>query len=400
MDFGVHGFEKGAKGMIKKIGDFTILMFAILFLLTTVQLGFAASLPESTQKILKKLKVDTSIMKGLDKELNIPKEWIEGAKKEGKVKVRGTPARPKEINSIIAPFRERYPFIEVDFFGANRQGRTVKTLMAYKSGRFLADAVFSVGAFVTEFERAGGLVDLRPLPAFGSVPKGLKSPTGTWTGISKLYWCISYNTRMVKQEDLPKVWEDLLTSPLWRNGNFALGNRPNLWLGSLWMTKGEKWAKKYMTRLFSEVKPQLRKEGMSALVQLIAAGEFHAAAPSNYRRTYQMVLEGAPVGYFCPEPAPASTEEAVLLKGSPNSNAAKVFLNWLLSKEGQISRYAGGLWGPVHKDLSRKEFLPFADQILGKKLAFRDPARIDEVMPPLFEYWNALWAKGGGRPRR
>lgn len=301
--------------MKKRFGLLLISLLITPFFLVLPERGLASSLPESTQKILKKLKVDASILDGLDKELKVPQGWIEKAKKEGKVKVRGTPARSREINSIMAPFKERYPFIEFDYSGANRQSRTVKTLMAYKAGRYLTDAVLSVGAYVAEFEKAGGLEDLRPLPALRNVPKGMRDSEGNWTGISKLYWCLSYNTRMVKEEDLPKRWEDLLTNPKWRGGNLALGNRPNLWVANLWMVRGEKWAKDYMTKLFSEVKPQLRKEGMSALVQLIAAGEFHAATPSNYRRTYQMVLDGAPVGFFCPEPTPASTEEAIITKG-------------------------------------------------------------------------------------
>ncbi len=385
--------------MIKKVRGSIFISVVVALTLVPWYFVSAESLPEATQKILKKLKVDPSILSGIDKELNVPKEWIQGAKKEGAVKVRGTPARSREINDIFAPFKERYPFIKFDYTGANREGRTVKTLMAYKSGRVLTDAVFSVGAFVNEFEKAKGLVDLRPLPALASVPDGLKATNGTWTGISKLYWCISYNTRMVKDKDLPKGWKDLLTNSIWHNGNFALGNRPNLFIGNLWMVNGEKWAKNFMNKLFSEVKPQLRKEGMNALTQLAAAGEFHGVAPSNYRRVFQMVQQGAPVSFHCPEPVPASTEEAVLLNNSPNPNAAKVMLNWLLSKEGQISRFGGGLWGPIHKDLNRKEFLPFADKILGKKLAFRDPTRIDEVMPPLFDYWNSLWLKGGGKLR-
>ncbi|HEX9880777.1 MAG TPA: extracellular solute-binding protein, partial [Candidatus Binatia bacterium] len=253
--------------------------------------------------------------------------------------------------------------------------------------------------FVTEFEKAGGLEDLRVIPTLAKVPEGVKGPDGAWTGTSMLYWCLSYNTRLVKQGDLPKTWEDLLFNPIWRGGNFALGNRPNLFVGNLWMVKGEKWAKDFVTKLFTEVKPQLRKEGMNSLAQLAAAGEFYGVAPSNYRRVFQMAEEGAPVSFHCPEPVPSSTEEAVILKGSPHPNAAKVFLNWLLSKEGQIARYYGGGWGPVHKELQRKEFLPFSEEIVGKKQAFRDPVRIDEVMPPLFEYWNALWLKGVGTAR-
>ncbi len=361
--------------------------------------GPAAPLPKGTQKMLKQYKLDASVLADIDEELKVPQVWIDKAKQEKKLKRRGSPATSKELKILLAPFKERYPFIDVDYFGSNRQGRTIKTLMAYKSGRVLADIVFSVGTFVTQFEKAGGLEDLRVLPAFKKVPDQLKDPQGMFVGINKNYWCMSYNTRLVKKEDLPQKWEDLLTNPTWRGGNLALGNRPNLWAVNLWMAKGERWIKNYLTRLFTEVKPQLRKEGMNALPQLVAAGEFHAAIPSNYKRPYQIRQDGAPVSFTCPEPVPGSTEEAVILKGSPNPYAAKIFMNWVLSKEGQIAQYAHEFAAPLNEEL-RPKLLPFADQIIGKQEVFREPRRIDEIMPQLFDFWNDLWFKGGGTPRR
>jgi len=210
---------------------------------------------------------------------------------------------------------------------------------------------------------------------------------------------MSYNTRLVKQKDLPKKWEDLLTNPIWRNGNLALGNRPNLWAVNLWTAKGEQWLKKFLTRLFTEVKPQLRKEGMNALPQLVAAGEFHAAIPSNYKRPFQIQKLGAPISFTCPEPVPGSTEEAIILKGAPNLYSAKIFMNWLLSKEGQISQYAHEFAAPLNESL-RPKLLPFSDQIIGKKEVFRDPRTMDTSMNNLFAFWNDLWLKGGGKPRR
>lgn len=378
------------------------LVILFLFLGAALMLpkgGISASLPKATQKMLKEFKLNASVLADIDEELAVPQEWIDQAKKEGRLKVRGTPATTKALKVLFAPFKERYPFINPEYFGANRQSRTIKTLMAYKTGRVLADVLMSVGTFVTQFNKAGGLKDLRILPAFKNVPKGLRAPDGTWVGMNKNYWCMSYNTNLVRKEDLPKKWEDLLTNPIWRGGNLALGNRPNLWLVNLWMAKGEGWAKNFLTRLFTEVKPQLRKEGMNALPQLVAAGEFHAAIPSNYKRPYQIKLDGAPIGFTCPDPVPGSTEEAVLLKGGRSPYSAMIFMNWLLSKEGQIAQYAHEFAAPLNEDL-RLKLLPFADQIIGKQEVFRDPDRIEKIMPQVFDFWNALWLKSGGKPRR
>ena len=100
------------------------------------------------------------------------------------------------------------------------------------------------------------------------------------------------------------------------------------------------------------------------------------------------------MSFACPEPVPDSVNDTVILKGAPNINAAKLFVNWLLSKEGQIAQYAASYSSPSHKDLRRREFLPFADQILGKEISFRDAATEREAGPVLAEFWKDLWLRG------
>ena len=186
-----------------------------------------------------------------------------------------------------------------------------------------------------------------------------------------------------------------MDNPRWRGGHLALGNRPNLWLLHLWNAKGENWAKDFSQKLFNELKPQLRKEDMSAMLGLLAAGEFHAVIPALEASTHKEVLNGAPLGFTCPEPLPVGVAEMGILRGSPNLSAARIFVNWFLSKEGQIAQYASTYTPPAHKDLRRKEFLPFSEQILGKELAFREPGLETELLPKVMEFWNGLWNRGG-----
>jgi len=341
-----------------KIGRFVIALLS-LFLLLLSQPVFSGPLPKSTQQVLKKLKLDASILSGIDKELEVPKKWIEKAREEGKLKVLGA-ADATKTKVAIRPFKERYPFIDIDYSHAARAGRTVRTLVGFKSGRILTDVVSSVGGAMFQFKAAGALEDLRSIPGLSNVPEGAKDPNGLWVGIHTKYWCMAYNTKLVKKEDLPKRWEDLLINPRWRGGNLAVGNRPNLWALPLWAAKGEKWTKDFLTRLFTEVKPQLRKEGLNTLPELVAAGEFHMALPTPDSTTYRMVMVGAPVGFVCPEPVPVAVEEVIILKGAHNINAARIYINWVLSKEGQISDYGAGYSTPVHKGLQGPEFIPFA----------------------------------------
>ena len=367
-------------------------------LLILPQTTLPAPLPKSTQEMLKKINLDPAVLSDIDKELTVPQEWIEKARKEGKLRIRSTPMTPKQIKTLLAAFRERYPFIELEYLGSSQRDRTIKTLIAYKAGRVLSDVLASIGGYIDGFKEADALVDLRNIPTWKKVPKQAKDPDGFWVGINRHYWCMAYNTRLVGKNDLPKKWEDLLTNPIWRQGNLALGNRPQLWAMMLWAAKGEAWTKHFLTKLFSEVKPQLRKEGMFALVSLLAAGEFHAAVPSLDARVLQLKSQGAPVGFTCPEPAPVAPEDTVILKGSQNPNAARLYVNWLLSKEGQVAYYAAQYYAPIHRDLQLKQLIPFADQILGKEVSYRVPRLEVEVSPKLKKFWNGLWL-GGGRQK-
>ena len=87
--------------------------------------------------------------------------------------------------------------------------------------------------------------------------------------------------------------------------------------------------------------------------------------------------------------------ELSIVKGNPHPYASKLWVNWFLSKEGQIAQYATEHSPPVHKDLRNPEFLTFADEIVGKKVAFRDPIQLEEDLPAVFDVWNPLWDPTG-----
>lgn len=362
----------------------------------------AAELPKATQKLLKDLKLDASILSGLDNELAVPQEWIEGAKKEGVLRMSAS-WDPRQYRKLTEAFVERYPFVKHEYSRGSRQERTLKPLLALQSGgRVTADVIGGIGASFTMFKKADALFDLRELPGWKNVPDGMKDDGGLWVGQRLRYWCMAYNVEKVKKEDLPKTWDDIVTNPVWRNGNLALSNRPNLWLANLWALDGygESWAQDFMTKLFRDVKPQLRKEGNNALLGLVIAGEFNAVIPGAAYRTMQYVQRGAPISWHCPEPVPMAISELAVLKASPHINAAKLWVNWFLSKEGQIAQYDAENSPPVHKDLHLDRFQSFPEQILGRKIAFRDPVQLEEDLPDLLKVWNPLWEAAGGEKSR
>lgn len=365
-------------------------------LLTSLPVS-AADLPKATQAMLKDLKLDPSILSGLDQELTVPQEWIDAAKKEGAIRI-GATWDPPQYRKMTAAFIERYPFIKHEYSRGNRQDRTLKPLLAFQtSGRVTSDIIGSIGATYAKFKEIGALVDMRDLPTWNAVPEGMKDSGGLWVGQRLRYWCMSYNTDTVTKADLPKTWDDLLTNPIWRDGALALSDRPNLWFSNIWSLDGygEAWGKPYLQKLFGEVKPQKRKEGNNALIGLLIAGEFKAVIPGADYRTKQYVLKKAPIAWHCPEPVPLAISEMSIVKGNPHPYASKLWANWFLSKEGQIAQYHANHAPPVHKDLQTPDFLSFAEEIVGKKVAFRDPVQLEESLPEVFKVWNPLWDPTG-----
>jgi ABC-type Fe3+ transport system substrate-binding protein len=86
-----------------------------------------------------------------------------------------------------------------------------------------------------------------------------------------------------------------------------------------------------------------------------------------------------------------------MIKGNPHPYASKLWVNWFLSKEGQIAQYYADFATPVHKDLQTPEFLPFPDEIRGRKIAFRDPIQLERDLPHVYAAWNPLWEQGTGK---
>ena len=360
-------------------------------LFSQISFSQSADLPAPTKKNLAAMHLDESILNGLDKELSIPQAWIDGAKKEPPVQILAT-WNPPEWKTLIQAFQVRYPFVKFEYVRSSRDNRQVQSLLAFKQGRYVADIISSFSSVYDDLKASDGLVDLHQLPTFGNAIPGAYDPNGLWVAERLTYWCMAYNTDMVKKQDLPKDWEDLLTNPFWKNGHFAVSNTAAGWMTSIAMAKGEDWTKNFMTRLFVEVKPQRRNEGRDASVQLTAAGEMAAVAPSGDYRVADFASRGAPVSFHCPSIIPSAPAQLGILKGSPAPNGAKIFLNWFLSKEGQIGLHFANGAVSAHKDLQRREFMNYPDEIL-------DPRKkivVDDFNMKTLDNLQKLWARGWG----
>ena len=182
---------------------------AVSATIVSIRPSHAAPLLPIVEKMLSELQLDPKILDGIDQELAVPQEWIEGAKKEEAVILFDT-IRPKEWQQIYAVFAARYPNVKIEHSEVNTSTRRyVLPLTAFKQGRSVVDVITGLSGNAFLFRQANALEDLSVLPNYKFMPEHARTPDNITVATRIQYWCMSYNTARVKKEELPKTWEDL-----------------------------------------------------------------------------------------------------------------------------------------------------------------------------------------------
>ena len=161
-------------------------------------------------------------------------------KREKEVIVSGT-WEPREFREMVAPFRERYPFINVRYEWAGTSGRGMQVLVALNEGRVLVDVMTSIADAISYYTKP------RHWPICASFPGSTILPRTTLPQTDRIghklsFRCMAYNTNLVKKADLPRTWDDLLNANQWGKGNLALTNNPSAWLLGLWVNSAKSGA--------------------------------------------------------------------------------------------------------------------------------------------------------------
>jgi iron(III) transport system substrate-binding protein len=361
--------------------------FVGLFLASAAR---AQELPPATQAMLSSLGLAPAILDGLDAELALPPALVEGAKREGKFRVSGT-WDPDQFEIVMRIFRGRYPGLRGEYTYASYANRALRVLTAFRQGRVLFEVMTGFGGAASQFKESKALLSLAALPSIATVAADhMRDPDGFWVGHQMTHWCLPYGTQQVAEAELPRSWDDLVAGTRWGNGAIGLANRPQLWLLPLWEAKGAAWGNAFLARLFA-LKPQLRTENVYATIGLVTLGEFQLALPGSGYRTRLEADKGAPVAFHCPAPVPVAIEEIGALSNSAAPDAARLFINWLLSKEGQIAQFLADRGTPVHRDLQDSRFVSYAEHIQGKPIALRTPEGIERYEAEVAEAWGKYW---------
>ena len=266
-------------------------------------------------------------------------ELVAAAKKEGALTFYGT-AQQDAYDRIFAEFMKDYPQIKVTATRVRTANFLERVLLEYKSGDIKADVVHA-SSEVAELEEAGAIVPYdavyQPQQERYRFPAPKNMP-GTVTD-AILVKFVDYNTSLLKKDQLPKTWDDLL-DPKWK-GKLALDIEGYEWFAAMWKSMGPEKADAFMKGLSKNV---VLREGATHIMELMVAGEFPISLEAYGHRIVDFQKQGAPVDIIRPpfEPVTVIPSYWGAIQKSKNPNAAKLALHWLISDRGQEAQAKAG----------------------------------------------------------
>ncbi|MDP2646800.1 MAG: extracellular solute-binding protein [Desulfobacterales bacterium] len=322
----------------------------------------------------------TTLMGNANADAQWEAEWqktLEAGKKEGKVSVYVSQLAPA-VRRHSPTFAKQFGIeIEVTTGRGSELGQKLRREKA--AGMYLADVAIAGGADVLSYKEMGITEPMDSkliLPEVTNPKLWYTQDHLPWLDQAKhLFYFLAYpnrditiNTNLVKPEEI-QSWQDLLKPNfkgkiVWSDPSVT-GSGFNGFASNI-MNKAtdENYYRQLVARQDITLSRNLRQ-----MAEWLARGKYAVAVSIAGGAMAQVIKSGAPVAYV------KVKEGTYLSYGGgivcipakvPNPNAAKVFVNWLLSKDGQIFSQRGVKYMSARNDIPTEDVNPQSRRIPGE----------------------------------
>jgi iron(III) transport system substrate-binding protein len=275
---------------------------------------------------------------------------VGAAKKEGRLIFYSTHTEEPGVATIGQLFAKQYPFLKVEEIMEASNSRLMERMrLEIKAGRS-PDAAAIGGGAQAQLKDDGFLREYTsPLEEQGFFRKEYDSKHHYWTPYAFRTLHNVYNKNSVRADELTKdhtAWFD----PRWkRKIGIDIGGTFWQWWTAMEKRYGIDKAADFMQK-FADNEP-LPFFSNSQIRNLVAAGELAFGNYIYLDNILVMQKKGAPIEIWNADPLPFSASNISLLKDAPHPNAAKLFVEFLLSIPVQQERAKRTMVVPVRKDL-------------------------------------------------
>jgi len=282
----------------------------------------------------------------------VTQSLIDAAKKEGKV-VYYTSTDLPVAEKLAKAFEAKYPGISVSVERTGAERVFQRIGQEYASNIHAVDVVNSSDAahFIV-WKRDGILLPYMPEDV-AKYPAEHRDVDGQFASFRVWLSIIAYNTNMVKAEEAPKSFADLL-DPKWKGKIVKAhpGYSGTIMTATYQMQRDLGWS------FFEQLAKQniMQVQSSADPPKKLDLGERAVMADGNEYNIFQMKEAGRPVApVYATEGSPLIIGPNGIFKLSPNPNAAKLFQSFALGREAQqLIIDVGGLRS-VHPETKEKE---------------------------------------------
>ncbi len=312
-----------------KLTTFSLLPFAFCLL---------AAAPAAAQKSV----AEVAGLQGADRVQRL----VEGAKKEGTLAIY-TSATTGDMGAVTAAFEKKYG-IKVSVWRAGSEAILQRAVTEARARRHEVDIFETNGPELEALHREQILLEVKSPHLTELIPQAIPAHR-EWIATRLNIFVAAYNTNLVKKEDLPKTWRDLL-DPKWK-GRLGIEAYDHDWFSGVMGELGDPGLK-----LFREIIAangiSVRK-GHTLLSNLVVSGEVPLALTVYHYRAEYLKTQGAPIDWFVLPPAIARPNGVAMARRAPRPHAAVLFFDFMLTDAQEIllqrsftptsSRLAGAL---------------------------------------------------------
>ncbi len=212
-----------------------------------------------------------------------------------------------------------------------------------------------------------------------------KDPAGYWTAVQLFVAGLSYNKDLVKAADVPKTVDDLL-DPKWHGRKITYTMQftvsgINGFYGALEKERGAEKAREFITKLHKQgaVAQNITPGGTA---DQLASGQFPLCLGCNSNQMEMLKVKGAPVEMTEVQPLVSFYSAMGITKASANPNAARLFVEWCMSEEGQ-------------RVLDQSDNIPVRPGLTNSKMGHLQPkaGKVFNVTPEIVANDLARWNK-------
>jgi iron(III) transport system substrate-binding protein len=260
---------------------------------------------------------------------------LAAAKQEGSLQVYSAQSQAV-VDHITAGFQKAHPEVKLNVFKTLGNTLVTRVQTEERANQHVADIIEGAPEGFAATEQTAGKINTK------ATPKSV-------AGLDEVAWhdgigaedlivpTLIYNTKLVPQAQAPKDWPDLL-DPQWKGKISLYEPIPNLTeVYEYWM---QTYGEDFLTKLKAQ-NPRIYSSGSQNNEAVESGAEAIGVTVINHAG--DSINSGAPLKYNLPPKSPVTGAGVYMTSTAPHPNAALVYLDWVMSPDGQKAINGGGI---------------------------------------------------------